>query len=215
MRLLLRKELHLALHPTAPLFLALSAMLLIPSYPYLVAFFYTGLAIFFTCLNGRENQDVAYTLLLPVSKEDVVRARFFMVILLETAQLLTALPFVILRQTVLTEPNPAGMDANLALIGLALMQMGLFNLTFFRIYYRNVIRVGAAFLWAGGAVFLFITAAEASTHILPFVRDVLDTPDPRHLTAKLAVLAAGAGAYILMTVQAMRRAVKDFRRQDL
>ena len=58
MKNLLRKELVLALHPTAPLFLALSAMLLIPNYPYLVAFFYTGLGVFFTCLNGRENDDV-------------------------------------------------------------------------------------------------------------------------------------------------------------
>ena len=85
MRLMLRKELRLALHPTAPMFLALSAMLMIPSYPYLVAFFYTGLAVFFTCLNGRENQDVFYSMLLPVAKRDLVRARFLTVTLLEAA----------------------------------------------------------------------------------------------------------------------------------
>ena len=86
MKHLLLKELRLALHPTALIFLGLSAMLLIPSYPYLVVFFYTGLAVFFTCLNGRENKDVTYTLLLPVSKADVVRARFLVVMLLEAAQ---------------------------------------------------------------------------------------------------------------------------------
>ena len=57
---LLRKELRLAVHPTSWIFLGLSLMLLIPSYPYYVAFFYTGLGIFFTCLSARENQDISY-----------------------------------------------------------------------------------------------------------------------------------------------------------
>ena len=45
---LLQKEIRLAMHPTVPIFLLLSAMLLIPNYPYYVAFFYTGLGVFFT-----------------------------------------------------------------------------------------------------------------------------------------------------------------------
>ena len=72
MNKLLKKELALAMHPTAPIFLALSVLLIIPNYPYYVTFFYTSLAIFFTCLNGRENNDVYYTLLLPVPKRSVV-----------------------------------------------------------------------------------------------------------------------------------------------
>ena len=50
MKELLKKEFTLALHPTGWLFLGLSAMVLIPNYPYYVIFFYTGLALFFTCL---------------------------------------------------------------------------------------------------------------------------------------------------------------------
>ena len=73
---LMKKELKLAMHPTAPMFLALSAMLLIPNYPYYVIFFYTSLAVFFICLTGRENHDIFFTMLLPVSKKDVVKADF-------------------------------------------------------------------------------------------------------------------------------------------
>ena len=43
MKHLLYKEWRLAMHPTALLFLPLSAMLLIPNYPYYVIFFYTSL----------------------------------------------------------------------------------------------------------------------------------------------------------------------------
>ena len=84
---LLRKEFKLALHPTAIIFLALSAMMLIPNYPYYVIFFYTGLAVFFICLSARENNDVVYSMMLPAAKSDIVKARILMAALLEIAQI--------------------------------------------------------------------------------------------------------------------------------
>lgn len=212
---LLRKELRLALHPTAPMFLLLSAMLMIPNYPYLVVFFYTGLSVFFTCLTGRENHDIDYTMLLPVAKRDIVRARILLVALLETAQLLLAIPFAILRQKLIVEPNAAGMDANIVLFALALVEMGLFNQVFFRSYYRDVQKVGTAFIKSTVTIFLFISIAEAMTHALPFARDVLDTPDPDHLSIKLALLLSGAALYVAMTWQACRASERSFERQDL
>ena len=212
---LLKKELRLALHPTAPLFLALSGMLMIPNYPYLVVFFYTGLAVFFTCLTGRENHDIDYTMLLPVGKRDVVRARILLVALLEMAQLAVAIPFAMLRQRLLPEPNLAGMDANIALFALALLQMGLFNLIFFRAYYRDVRKVGAAFAATSVMTFFFIAIMEAMTYVLPFFRDVLDTPDPEHLPAKLLTLLAGAIAFAALTYLSCCRAERDFERQDI
>lgn len=212
---LLKKELRLALHPTAPIFLMLSAMLMIPNYPYLVVFFYTGLAVFFTCMTGRENHDVDFTMLLPVAKRDVVRARMLLVVLLEIAQLLLTAPFAWLRQTVIAAPNLVGMDANIALLGFALVQMGLFNTVFFRIYYRDVRRVGVSFIWSSVATVVYIAAVETMAHAVPFVRDALDTPDPAHLPEKLLMLLVGAAAFALMTWLACRRAQRDFEKQDL
>ncbi len=215
MKALLMKEIRLAMHPTAPLFLGLSAMLLIPNYPYYVVFFYTALGVFFTCLNGRENQDVMFTMLLPVAKRDVVRARVALVLLLEGAQLLAAIPFAILRHVLIPAPNMAGMDANTALFGLALVELGLFNLVFFPTYYRDVRKVGTAFVKGASAVFGFILLAEAAAHAVPWVRDVLDTPDPRHLPSKLTVLALGAALFAGMTLLARGLAIRRFERVDL
>ena len=215
MKLMLRKELRLSLHPTAPMFLALSAMLLIPSYPYLVAFFYTGLAVFFICLNGRENQDVFYSMLLPVAKRDIVRARFLTVSLLEAAQLLLGVPFAILRQRLMADPNPVGMDANIALFGLAMMLLGLFNLVFFPVYYRRPERVGMPFVLASLAEAVYVVAAEVCAHQVPFMRRVLDTMDPAYMPWKLAVLGAGAALLGLMTFLACGLAEKRFEQVDL
>lgn len=215
MKNLLKKELTLSLHPTAPIFLALSAMLLIPNYPYYVVFFYTGLAVFFTCLTGRENNDVFYMLMLPVAKRDIVKARFAFVVLLEAAQMLCAVPFAVIRQNMPLPGNRVGMDANVAFFGLSLVLCGIFNLIFFCIYYGDVDKVGRAFVWSSAGVFVYIAAAEACAHILPFVRDRLDTKDPQFLPEKLAVLAAGLAVYSVLTAAAYHRSVRTFESLDL
>lgn len=215
MKRLLRKEFLLCLHPTGVLFPFLSAMLLIPNYPYGVVFFYTGLAVFFTCLNGRECNDVVYSMTLPIAKRDIVTGRFMLVMMLELLQLMLAIPFAILRQSFQLPGNAVGMDANIALFGFAFLQYGLFNLTFFEIYYKDVEKVGKAFLSASTVSFLYIGVMEACAHAIPFVREKLDTPDPAFLTEKLVVLALGAVLYALMTLIAHKRAVKHFTAQDL
>lgn len=113
MKNLMRKELVLAMHPASVLFLLLSAMLLIPNYPYYVICFYTCLGTFFICLTGRENRDIEFTALLPVRKTDLVRARVFTVMLMQLAQLVIAVPFAVFSSRVSAE-NLVGMDANTA-----------------------------------------------------------------------------------------------------
>lgn len=213
MRALLNKERRLAMHPTAILFLALSAMLLIPNYPFYVVFFYTGLGIFFICLNGRETNDVGYTLLMPVRKRDVVAARFITALSLEGVQLLLAVGFGIVRSR-LNMPNEAGMDVNVAFFGTSLALLGLFNLAFFRRYYRAPDKVGKAFAIASVEYFVAVLLAESCCFALPFARERLDTPDPQYLPEKLCVLAGGVVLFVLLTAIAYRKSVRSFEKLD-
>ncbi len=215
MKNLIRKELLLSMHPTAPMFLILSVMLVIPNYPYYVVFFYTGLAVFFTCLSGRENNDVFYTLTLPVSKRYIVKARFVLTVLLQLGQMLAAVPFAIIRQNMPLPGNQVGMDANIALFGLAFVMYGVFNYIFFGVYYKDVNKVGTGFVWSSAAVFVYISIAETCSHVIPFVRDYLDTKDPQYLTYKLTVLAMGVILYAFLTYVVYRKSVKSFEALDL
>ncbi|MBR6050272.1 MAG: ABC-2 transporter permease [Clostridia bacterium] len=215
MKNLIKKEFALAMHPTAPLFLALSSMLLIPNYPYLVAFFYTGLSVFFTCLSGRENNDVFYSMTLPVSKKKIVTARFVYVIILELAQVIVAVPFAFIRQKMPVPPNSVGMDAGIALFAFAFVTLAVFNLTFLGSYYKDVKKVGVSFIKGSVSVFFVITVVEVLTHIVPFFRDVLDTPDTVNLAPKLILLAACIIFYALITLFTYLRAVKNFEKQDI
>ena len=125
---LLKKEFLLSMHPITPLMLALSLMVLIPNYPYAVMFFYMTLAIFFTCMMGRENHDVVYTMTLPVAKKEIVKARICFVVILELLQMLLLVPFSLLRQHLNAMGNEAGMDANIVLFAEGFLLFGIFNL---------------------------------------------------------------------------------------
>lgn len=215
MKKLLKKEFLLSMHPSMPFMLLLSAMVFIPNYPFAVIFFYTTMAIFFTCLSGRENRDIAYSLSLPVAKRDVVRARILFAVITELAQLIIMAALIPLALKVNPAGNQAGLDANIALVGLGLAVYGVFNLVFFTLYYKDVNKVGMPFI-VSGIVLLVCTAADImSTYAVPFVRDVLDTPDWSHLGAKLAAVGAGALCFAELTLISCRISEKRFTAQDL
>ena len=212
---LLKKEFRLCLHPTAPLFLMLATMILIPNYPYAVSFFYITLGVFFICLTGRENHDAGYTAALPVSRKQIVCGRILLVCCLEMADLIAAALMVWLKSRIGFTPNEAGMDANIALLGEGFIVFGLFNLIFFPRWYKDINKVGVPILLASTAVFVYIMIAIVSTYAVPFVRDCLDTQDPAFLTEKLLFVGVAALLYVCSTWLATQLSVRRFEQVDL
>lgn len=215
MRNLLYKELRLALHPSVILFLFLPAMLLIPHYPYLIIFFYTCLGIFFLSITGRENNDIYYTLQLPVRKREIVGARFLLVVLIQILQFIIAIPFAIANRALITFPNEAGMNANVAFFGFAFLILGLFNLVFLTMYYKNPNKVGIPFLVGCLTFVVAMFAIEASRFIFPFVQEYLNPMGTEHLGYQLIALFAGIVLWALFTFLAYKKSVKSFEAFDL
>lgn len=212
---LLYKEFKLAVHPTCYIFLLFAVMLLIPNYPYHVAFFYQTLAIFFIFLTGNATNDVFFTTLLPIRKRDAVKARFVTVIFFQLAQILVSIPFAILRARLNLPPNAAGMEANIALFGLALAMFGVFNVIFLPGFYRTAYQTGKPFMLACAAMLVFIILAELAIQLNPIWRAALDTTAPAYLPQQLVVLALGAGVYALLTWAGNALSARAFERLDL
>ncbi|MDO5143305.1 MAG: ABC-2 transporter permease [bacterium] len=240
MKQLLIKEFRLALHPMNVLFLLMSAMLMIPNYPYYITFFYTTLGIFFMCLFGRENKDIDYTLLLPVGRRQLVRARMITTVIIELIQVALCIPFAVwsrmeyIRQAAET----AGIDRlaavftdgemnltmmkmyylgvpNVAFFGFSFVMLGIFNAVFFILYYRNPSRVGVTFVWASvaEAVFVALTLFGMMKNFGFF--SLLRSVDPEQLTAKLIVLAIGVTCFAALTVISCRVSEREFEKIDL
>lgn len=212
---MLMKEWKLCMHPTGYIMLLCVALILVPGYPYGVSCFYMGLAIYFICLTARENHDAAYTLTLPVSRRDAVRARILFCTVLEVLDLLLMALFILIKQLIGNLPNPAGLDAGVALIGEGMIIFAIFNMIFFPNYYKDINKPGKAFLFASVAVFLWIILEVVGTYTVPFLRDILDQPDPRYMGDKLLFTLGGLALFAGGTALSVQKSVKKFEEVDL
>lgn len=210
---LLYKELKLAAHPTLYVFMLMGALLIIPSYPYGVMFFFGCLAPFITIFYGNETRDVYYTALLPVRKRDVVKGICAMVVFAQVGLLVISIPFAVLSARITPGGNPVGIDANAAYYGFGLMMLALFDYIFLTRYFKTAYRTGKAFVLGCIPVVLGIVAMELSVH-LPQLRWLDGTSAPA-LKRQLPVLIAGIALYIGGMLLAYHASAKAFDRVDL
>lgn len=215
MKNLLYKEFSLSVQAMNYLFLAMALMLLIPSYPYEVAFFYQTLGIFFIFLLGNTNNDLFFTMLLPVRQRDAVRARFVTVIIFELLQMVVSVPFALLRYRLNGAPNLAGVEANLTLFGVAFVMYGVFNLIFLPMFYTTGYKTGIPFLVSGVAVGLVIGASEAAFNLVPGWKTALDSISSAYLPQRLLAMVVGLAVFMGLTALAYKLSVKRFERLDL
>lgn len=231
MNALLNKELRLCLHPTVFIYLALVLMLLIPSYPYLVACFFLCNAIFFVFQSSRENGDSLYTAMLPVSKAQAVRARCLLVVLLQAIELLLMAGMCAFALVAMDGANAGGTDHSLSLLAFALILFAIFNLIFLPSFYRTGYKAGAAFLKGAIGVWLWIVLSEGTmiaSHAiaqnqsldLPFFRFVADNIDcfpatGEAWTAQAILFGAALLIYAVGTLVSVRLSVKRFERVDV
>ena len=215
MKDLLYKEFKLAIHPTCYIFLLMAFMLLIPNYPYYVAFFYQTLGIFFIFIWGQVNNDVYFTTLLPIPKRDAVKARFGVIVIIELAQIVVSIPFAILRNSLNPTENQAGMEANIALFGLIFLMYAIYNMVFLPMFYNTAFKGGVPYVFACGAMAIFVVIAEASIQLIPALKTTLDTLDPSYLPQQLAVLLFGILVFSLVTALAYLKSAARFEKIDL
>lgn len=214
MKALLYKQFRLVCHPMTLIFAFFGAMLLIPSYPYTLAFFYLMLGLFFSFMNGREQKDIYYSALLPIRKRDTVKASVLFVLVMELASLLIAVPFAVLSCRI--NPlggNAVGLEPNAALFAAALVLYAIFNGIFLPSFYQTAYKVGVSFLKAIVPVSLVMIALESSVHFpgMAWLEDCTAAGQIRLLPLLLIAAAIyGAGLYLTY-----RKAAQNYERVDL
>lgn len=213
--LLLKKEWKLVMMPVPLFFLLLSALVLVPNYPYYVTFFYTTLGIFLMLQSARENRDLYYMALLPITKQEMVKARFSLVLSVEALQVLVCIPFMLLRASYGHLKNAVGIEANVAFLGLSLVLLGVFNRIFFPMHYKNAYDLGKPFLLSSLALFFGVLILETLQHILPYLRDVCDSYEASDQLRQLPVLLGGLLLFALFTARSYRLSVARFEKADL
>lgn len=214
MKALLYKQFRLVCHPMTLVFCLFGAMLVIPSYPYTVAFFYVTLGIFFTFVNVREQRDIYYAALLPIRKRDTVKASVLFAAIIELLSLVIAIPFAV--WSVHTNPqgsNVVGMDPNVALFGAVLLLFSLFNAVFLCSFYKTAYKVGVSYLKAVIPMSLGMAVCEAVVHFPGMAW--LDAVDRGNQMKQLPILAVGVAVYAVSLLLTYRCAAKRYESVDL
>ena len=221
MKNLLYKEFRLAIHPSVYIFFALAALLLVPSYPYYVSFFYLTAV--------RVNGDArALTQLLAILLDNACKycddgGAIRLQLsggkhpLLELANILIAIPFAVISAKINPAGgNNAGIEPNVAFFGLSFLMYGGFNLIFFPVFYKTGRSEGKAFLWGGVFTFLYIIAAESLAQYIPSpVSAYLDTLEKSAQLRQLPVLFAGIALWAAFTLLSAKISAERFEKVDL
>ena len=215
MKNLLIKELRLFASILSWLFLAFAFMTLIPGYPILLGSFFVCLGIFQSFQTVRENNDILYSVLLPVEKADAVRAKYIFVCFIEILAWLLMAALTAVRMTALSGAavyisNPM-MDANLVYLAYAALVFALFNVIFLGGFFRTGYKFGKPFVFFIIAAMLAVLLAEILHHVpgLDFLNGSND------LGVQAAILAAGLVIWTAATLLSCRRSQRIFEKLDL
>ncbi len=217
MKNLLIKEVRLASSPLTYFFLAASLMTLLPGYPILMGSFFMCLGLFHSFQNAREANDMLYTVLLPVKKNDFVKSKFIFAVFIQSVGFILCAVLTAIRMTALSAASPyvnnALMNATPVYLAFVLLIFTAFNVFFIGGYFRTAYKIGMPFLAFGIAALVLVTIAEILPHLpgLTF----LHTPSGERLGIQFCILMIAVVIYAAVALIACKRAQWRFNSIDL
>lgn len=217
MRNLLIKELRLSTMMLTYLFLCFALMTFIPGYPILCGAFFFCLGIFQSYQANREANDILYSVLLPVSKRDVVKGKYLAAVLLQMAAFLLCAVCTIIRMVFISDARVyeanALMAANLVYLAFILLIFTAFNSIFIGGFFKTAYGIGKPFIMFILTNFAIIGIAE-TLHHLPGL-DWLNALDFGYAGGQLAILFAAAVIYAAATAISCKHSQTRFEKIDL
>ena len=212
MKALLYKERRLASSPLSWLFVLFSGMTLLPGYPILTGALFVCLGLFYSFHGALENNDIFFSLMLPVEKADIVRVKFIFCWRIEAAAfgimaVLTALRLTLLRDFAFYLSNVL-MPANPVYLGFVLLLFGAFHLLFLAGFFKTCRSAGRPFCRFLIAALLLVSLGESLHHIPPL--SVLAETGVRALLIQIAVFVFSAILCVLSSRLALKKSLKRF-----
>lgn len=216
MNKLLYKEMKLTANPLSYWFISFSIMTMIPRYPILVGSFFICLGIFYTYQQIREYDDITYTVMLPVKKQNIVTAKYQFVFLIEIISFVLCVLLTIIRMKLLGTAGPYVtnqlMNANPAYLGYIMMVFAAFNTIFVAGFFKTTYKIGKPFLLFCVASFIIIIIGE-SLHHIPGLGSLNDSSNVS--LGQFVILAIGVVVFILSGFLSYKKSIRNFEGIDL
>ena len=213
MKALLYKEFKLAMHPICYIFICMfPLMILIPSYPIAIGFFYilSCYPILFLGANkGQQSNDLLFSTLLPVRKKDIVLARIITCAIMQFA-------FMAIMAALLpiaTQIHASIPGEEIPGLGIALLGYSIADIIFFAIYYKHGKSIVMSTLLT---IIGFIVYLGLLTIGMPFIpglewyKDTLSGP----LWIQFIILGGALLLYVVLHFVTYRVSSKELEKVD-
>ena len=198
-------------------FVLFGLMFLLPGYPVLCGAFFLTLGLYQHFRYARECNDLVFSVLLPIAKQDVVKGKFAFSCIIEMCCFALMLVSVLVRMTVFSDSpvyrGNALMNANLFALGMALVLFGVFNLVFISSFFKTGYKIGRPFITYIVICFIIIGVSEVLHHFPGM--EALNSFEFDHFGLQITTLIAGAICYLGLTIVSYRESCREFERLDL
>ena len=217
MKNLLIKEFKLATPVLTYLFIGFALMTFLPGYPILCGAFFVCLGLFQGYQINRDSNDILYSVLLPVSKRDVVKAKYLAACTLQMAAFALCIICTLVRMKFMAdEPiytTNVLMGANFVYLGFVLLIFMAFNMIFLGGFFKTAYGIGKPFVTFIVINFIIIAIGE-TLHHLPGL-GWLNALDFSFVGAQIAVLVGALAVYIFVTLVSCHKSSSRFEKIDL
>ena len=223
MKNLLYKEFKLSIHPLTYFFVGLMAMAaLAPSFPSFVPLLYFGAAYTFLFIGMNKTtttNDLLYTCMLPIKREDVVKARVFSTTFLQLYDLVLVFSFFAINKFIFQvnlDPKDLGiislsLDQGFVLLGVYLICLSIYDLIYMPWFYKNGKSIIANMLVA----VLTIMVVGGILTIVPYIffKDILSIKGG-NIVLQLGFLLVSIGIWIGSKVLVIKKSTKNLIKLD-
>ena len=169
MKNLLIKEFKLATPLITYLFIGFALMTFLPGYPILCGAFFVCLGLFQGYQINRDSNDILYSVLLPVSKRDVVKAKYLAVCTLQMAAFALCIICTLARMMFMADAliytTNVLMGANLVYLAFVLLIFTAFNVIFLGGFFKTAYGIGKPFVTFIVVNFIIIAIGETLHHL--------------------------------------------------
>lgn len=212
MRDLVYKEFKLAIHPFYLILpIITGALMLIPQWLYfLVPLYFCFIAVPNLFSTFRSGNDLQFSMILPVSREQIVRAKIISFVILELVHIAWAVLFAWVHHLLYHMPNFA-YDQNAGFFGWVFLMFGFYNLILFPLHYRSGYAFGLPVILSTVFGVLFTAGIEFLVLFSPAFRAFAEQDQG----ASIMMLVTGIISFLLLTLVSVRLSQRNFKSVDV
>ncbi|MCD5324551.1 MULTISPECIES: ABC-2 transporter permease [Pontibacillus] len=214
---LLLKELKLGVNPFFYLLPFLTgALMLIPGWLYfIVLLYFCWITVPNICGAYKSQNDLEFSLMMPVTKNDIVKAKVAVIVILELLHIVTAVFFGIISTHLYPNIQNFFFGPTVGFWGLGFIMLAIFNLIFISMYFKTAYKFGAPTIAAITGAMLFAGGAEWLGIKNSMMFDLFKGSGSDNLAIHVPILLAGMAIFAGFTIIAYYIAIKRFKKVDI